>query len=386
MAARHKTGHVGIYWYEQPRIGGPGVEKVFYAVFKMNGKVYEEPVGRQYRDGMTAAKAARARAALIEGRKELARNRREREKAEKDAEANRPTIARLWTLYKEHKPGLKGIVTDENRFQRHIAPRFADKTPEEIDPLSIDRLRVSISKKLSAKTTANTLELLRRIINYGVSRNLCTSTLKIRLPKVDNLRTEDLNADELAKLLDVLDTAENQAVANIMRMALYTGLRRGEILKLQWLDLDFERNFISLKNPKGGQSAKVPMSPQAKALLQSLPRESGFVFPGRGGNQRVEVRRAARKLCDAAGLPKDFRPMHGLRHAFASMVASSGEVPMYVLQRLLTHKSAAMTQRYAHLRDEALQHGAGVAGDIIQNAQNGEVPAKVVNLEDFRKE
>lgn len=386
MAPRAKTRYVGIYTYEQPRIGGPGVEKVFYAVFKLNGKVYEETVGRQYRDGMTAAKAVRARAALIEGRKELARDRREREKAEKDAEANRPTIARLWTLYKESKPDLKGIITDENRFQRHIAPMFADKTPEEIDPLSIDRLRVALSKKLSTKTTANALELLRRIINYGVSRNQCTSTLKIKLPKVDNLRTEDLNADELARLLDVLDTAENQAVANIMRMALYTGLRRGEILKLQWPDLDFERNFICLKNPKGGQSVKVPMNPQAKALLQSLPRESGFVFPGRGGNQRVEVRRAARKLCDAAGLPKDFRPMHGLRHAFASMVASSGEVPMYVLQRLLTHKSAAMTQRYAHLRDEALQHGAGVAGGIIQNAQNGEAPAKVVNLEDFRKE
>lgn len=57
--------------------------------------------------------------------------------------------------------------------------------------------------------------------------------------------------------------------------------------------------------------------------------------------------------------------MHGLRHTFASMLASSGEVDLYTLQRLLTHKSPTMTQRYAHLRDETLKKAANVAGRII---------------------
>ena len=61
------------------------------------------------------------------------------------------------------------------------------------------------------------------------------------------------------------------------------------------------------------------------------------------------------KIKKEAGLPKDFRPLHGLRHHYASMLASSGKVDMYVLQKLLTHKSPLMTQRYAHLRDEALR-------------------------------
>jgi len=51
----------------------------------------------------------------------------------------------------------------------------------------------------------------------------------------------------------------------------------------------------------------------------------------------------------AAGLPKDFRALHGLRHVYASMLASSGQVDLYTIQKLLTHKSPAMTQRYAHL-------------------------------------
>jgi len=66
-----------------------------------------------------------------------------------------------------------------------------------------------------------------------------------------------------------------------------------------------------------------------------------------------------------AGLPKDFRPLHGLRHVFASMLASSGKVDMYALQKLLTHKSPSMTQRYAHLRDETLKRASALAGDLI---------------------
>ncbi|GAB6126265.1 tyrosine-type recombinase/integrase [Humidesulfovibrio idahonensis] len=379
MAARIKTDYTGVYYYVQPRVGGTGTEKVFYAVFKRDGKVYEEPAGRQFRDNMTAAKAARIRASLIEGNRELAQVRRERVKQEKEAVENRPTIFRLWTLYKEARPSIKGLVTDENRFKLHIGPSFANKTPLEIDPLSIDRFRVRLGKQLTPKTTANVLELLRRIINFGVNRGLCESKIKIRLPKVDNLQTEDLSPEQLTRLLEALDTAENQAVARIMRMALFTGMRRGEILKLRWEDLDFERGFIGIRDPKGGQSAKIPMSPQARDMLFSLPRESDFVFPGRDDKQRVEVRRAARKICDTAGLSRDFRPMHGLRHAYASMLASSGQVDLYTLQRLLTHKSAAMTARYAHLRDEVLQRGASVAGQIMEDAQSEQKP-KVLKI------
>ncbi|GAB6113134.1 hypothetical protein JCM14713_28920 [Desulfomicrobium salsuginis] len=67
-----------------------------------------------------------------------------------------------------------------------------------------------------------------------------------------------------------------------------------------------------------------------------------------------------------AGLPKDFRPFHGLRHVYASILASSGEVDMYTLQKLLTHKSSEMTQRYAHLRDETLQKASSI---ITKNFQ-----------------
>lgn len=63
------------------------------------------------------------------------------------------------------------------------------------------------------------------------------------------------------------------------------------------------------------------------------------------------------------------------------MLASSGQVDMYTLQKLLTHKSPLMTQRYAHLRDEALKRASDLAGDLIKEAITGmDKAAEVVNL------
>ena len=100
--------------------------------------------------------------------------------------------------------------------------------------------------------------------------------------------------------------------------------------------------------------------------------KSRFVFPGRGGRQRTDIKGPVNRIKKKAGLPEDFRPLHGLRHTYASMLASSGKVDMYTLQKLLTHKSPQMTQRYAHLRDEALKRASNLAGDLIAETLNGD--------------
>ena len=152
----------------------------------------------------------------------------------------------------------------------------------------------------------------------------------------------------------------------MMKLALYTGMRRGEIFKLRWQDLNFHIGFIHIVNPKGGKSQKIPLNGSAQQIFDRLPRTSKFVFPGRGGRQRVDINKQVNAIKEEAGLPKDFRPLHGLRHVYASMLASSGKVDMYVLQKLMTHKSPKMTQRYAHLRDESLKSAAGRTDDIFK--------------------
>ena len=108
-------------------------------------------------------------------------------------------------------------------------------------------------------------------------------------------------------------------------------------------------------------------------MLEShIKTSSPYIFPGRGGRQRTDINKPVNAIKKAAGLPKDFRPLHGLRHFYASMLASSGRVDLYTLQKLLTHKSPQMTQRYAHLRDEALREASDLAGEIISEVNHGQ--------------
>jgi integrase len=169
----------------------------------------------------------------------------------------------------------------------------------------------------------------------------------------------------------------------MMLCALYTGMRRGEMFKLEWSDLDFERGFIRLRDPKGGKDQSIPMNTQARKLFESMPRVCQFIFAGRpdkNGNYapRTRIADQVNRIKKAAGLPKGFRALHGLRHVYASMLASSGKVDMYTLQKLMTHKSADMTQRYAHLRDESLAR----AGQVVDDIFNGlaEEQNKVVSI------
>jgi integrase len=120
----------------------------------------------------------------------------------------------------------------------------------------------------------------------------------------------------------------------------------------------------------------IPLNQAARDVIENHPRDdtSPFVFPGRGGRQRTDIKRPVNRIKARAGLPKDFRPLHGLRHVYASILASSGQVDLYTLQKLLTHKSAAMTQRYAHLRDETLRRASDLAGDLIGQAMNSHTP------------
>ena len=116
----------------------------------------------------------------------------------------------------------------------------------------------------------------------------------------------------------------------------------------------------------------------ARNLLSSITRsESPYIFPGRNGGMRTTMGVAARRIRKNAGLPDDFRPMHGLRHVYASMLASSGKVDMYVLQKLMTHKSPRMTQRYAHLRDDALKSGASQIDNIFRQSNQEK---KIINI------
>ena len=196
--------------------------------------------------------------------------------------------------------------------------------------------------------------------------------------RVDNLKTEDLTSEQIKRLLTAINNSNDIQAADMMKLALYTGMRRGELFNLKWSDIDFQRGFISIRNPKGGVGQKIPLNDQARKVLENHPKtkvlidnvlqtaENIFVKPD--GEPFTYIWRRVNPIKQAAGLPNDFRVLHGLRHTYASMLASSGQVDLYTLQKLLTHKSPQMTQRYAHLRDETLKKASSLAGQIIDAA------------------
>lgn len=157
--------------------------------------------------------------------------------------------------------------------------------------------------------------------------------------------------------------------ANIMRMALFTGMRRGELFKLKWSDIDFERGFITIRDPKGGVSQKIPLNDQAGEVRKNHPGTAEHVFVRSDGKPFTDIRRRVNPFKETAGIGPSFQALRGLRHVYASVLASSGQVDMYTLQKLLTPKFPLMTQRYAHLRDESLKRASALAGSIITSAR-----------------
>lgn len=366
---RIPSKYAGVNYTEDPY-----GNRTFYIRYRKKGerKVIEEKI--KFSLDMTPAKVAGIRADRIYGKELSNKEARIQAQMVKDAEAGKMTIDRLWTAYKEARPDLKALKTDESRYRKYLLFPFGDKEPKEILQFDVDRLRLSLGKSRSPQTVKHVLILLDRIVNHGVKKGLSTALpFKVQKPEVHNNKTEDLTDEQIRDLLHAIDEDSNVQVGNMLKLALFTGMRRGEIFKLQWQDIDFRRGHIAIRNPKGGKDAVIPMSEPAQALLENIPKKKGpLVFPTHDGKQHVTVQNQVRRIREAAGLPKAFRPFHGLRHVFASMLASSGKIDMYTLQKLLTHKSPLMTQRYSHLRDEAVKRAATVAGDLFDQVMQTE--------------
>ncbi|MFC1607312.1 tyrosine-type recombinase/integrase [Candidatus Latescibacterota bacterium] len=351
---RFQTKYPGVFYIIGKSRRNGNEEKIFYIKYRKKGQQVEERVGRQFKDNMTAAKASHIRTDKIKGR------------LESNIESNKKThitLNELFEDFKDHKQHLKALQEDIYRYNKHLRPAFGDCEVLEILPSDVSKFKSNLLKKLQPQTVRHILTLLRRIINLGFSLKLCpTLDFKIEMPKVDNIVTEFLTEEEYKQLMQTLDKEENKVAVAIVKMALFTGMRRGEIFKLKWNDLDFEHGFIHIRDPKGTISQSIPMNVTAREVLKSVEKtyDSPYVFPGKNGKKRVTIQRPLRRIKKNAGLSKDFRYLQGLRHTFASELASSGEVDMYTLQKLMTHKDFRMTQRYAHLHDDTLKKASEI--------------------------
>jgi integrase len=175
----------------------------------------------------------------------------------------------------------------------------------------------------------------------------------------------DSAPDELSRLLAALAAYEEQQSADIIRMCLLTGARRGEVLAARWEDFDLTTGRWSKPAATTKQRTQhdVPLSAAARALLESLRRRtnSEWLFPA-GDSHRKDVRDAWLAICRQADI-KGAR-LHDLRHTYASVLASTGQ-SLPVIGALLGHTVPTTTARYAHLFDDPLRAATERAGKTL---------------------
>ena len=216
------------------------------------------------------------------------------------------------------------------------------------------------------------LDLLRRIMNFAIAcGHVDANPARKVKPNPRRTLTRFLSREEVGRLHRVLDRQTRKGSreqADIIRLLLFTGCRRGEILTLRWSEV--HRDALMLGDGKTGPR-KVPLNSQARTLLHRRPRNgSPFVFPSPRDPGRPRSRNLALwdRVRHEAGI-EDVR-LHDLRHTVASHAAMNG-VPIPVVSRLLGHADPCTTLRYGHLGDREIEAAAERVGQAIVNIMAG---------------
>lgn len=199
-------------------------------------------------------------------------------------------------------------------------------------------------------TVNRMLATLKHMFTKAVEWEMVEETVwkrvrKVKLLPENNRRLRFLSKEECQQLVAVC----NSYLKPIVVTALNTGMRKGEILGLQWdKNIDLRHGFILLDMTKNGERREIPINSTLREMLHKLPRriDSPYVFTDETGNRFQDIKKGFGAACRRAGI-KDFH-FHDLRHTFASHLVMAG-VDLTTVKELLGHKTLTMTLRYAHL-------------------------------------
>lgn len=221
----------------------------------------------------------------------------------------------------------------------------------DITPNIIMRM-VEARKRVVANATINReLMVLSSIINKCELWGYDTPKIKISQFKLKE-RAENI------KYLDSWETAQKiidhsaEHLKPIIYTALYTGMRKGNLLSLKWENIDFINNTINIKvkdkNKEGGKNLSIPMIQKLKDILLSIQRESEYVFTY-NGQPINDIKRSWRTALKNANIP--YTNFHTLRHTSATwLLKETGNIKL--TQQILGHADIKTTAKYAHVLDQ----------------------------------
>jgi integrase len=297
----------------------------WYIRYTIAGQEIREKVGREV-DGFTRSKAKDALRSrlgdIAQGKFRLPEVRR--------PVPFRDLVARYWEHAEAHQRAYRSARYTLNQLEAE----FGTLALTELSAFRIEKWKLGRRKLVAAATVNRELNTLKAMLSYAVQRKLLDQNpaREVKGFKVDNARVRFLEPHELSRLLDTAraDIAAAWLVPAIT-LAVHTGLRQGELLRLRWSDLAPTLPLATIPQTKNNEVKHVPLNAEAQAALATLPRVGATVLAWPWGDpvSDTTLYAAFRRSCAAAGIT-DFR-WHDLR------------------QELLGHKDPTMTVRYAHL-------------------------------------
>jgi len=298
-------------------------------------------------------------------------------------EAFAPRFIEGYATANRQKPS--GIAAKETILKVHLLPRLGAKRLDAITNEDIQKIKSGLRGK-APKTVNNVLSVLKKLLDVAVEwavidRVPCTVRL---LPMSHPSEAEHHSFDEFERLIEAAGRIDKTTLL-IVLLGGEAGLRCGEMMALQWTDIDLAKRQLWVKRsewkgkvtvPKGGRARLVPLTSRLAEALRSHRHLKGERVltedDGEPLTQKVVqvcVRRAAR----LANLEN--RGVHVLRHTFCSHLAMKG-APARAIQELAGHKDMSTTQRYMHLSPRAIEDAIRLLegppprqnGDILEAA------------------
>lgn len=265
-------------------------------------------------------------------------------------------------------------------FLRRFKEEWGNRFLENISPFDIEKYRRKrLDEGVKHATVNRETACLKNLYTCAVAWGWVLSNPVKRVRPLDEgpLREKWLTEAEFARLFE----ASNPTLQGIIWIAVNTGMRRGEIMSLNWKSVDLENRMIYVPRPKERRPKHIPINDALLEWFRNMPQErrEGRLF--RHKSPRRAFDNAARK----AGLTG--LRFHDLRHTYASWLAMSG-IPLHTISDLLGHSTPNLTKRYAHLSPQHRLDAANVAGERARSAGyvlggqkvTQEKPAKIVEF------
>jgi len=203
---------------------------------------------------------------------------------------------------------------------------------------------------VSPSTVANELSVLRHMLRLAKRWGYIAAAPDVVLPKRPEGRLRYLDETDIGRLIAACRASRNRYLLPVVTIALHTGMRKGEILGLEWERIDLSTARITLPRTKNGKPRGVPIGRAVyEALIALEPdadRRRGRLFPDRNDRRGSQVRTAFDVALKRAGIA-GFR-FHDLRHTAASHLVMRGAT-LQDVKEILGHSDLRMTLRYAHL-------------------------------------